>query len=56
MKDVEIWVRTNKNGSDCCAGGTGYSREEWDLLSEDERQEITDELIWNCIDVYERDI
>lgn len=55
MSEVNIWVRTNKQGSDVCAGGTGYSREEWESLTESEQNEIISELIWNAIDVYEKD-
>lgn len=54
MSEVLIYVRTNKQGSESCAGGTGYNREEWDSLTEEERVEITNELIWNVIDVYEK--
>lgn len=54
MSEVLIYVRTNKQGSECCAGGTGYSREEWDKLSMEEQNEITNELVWNVIDVYEK--
>lgn len=55
MSEVKIYVRTNKVGSDSCAGGTGYSREEWDDLTDEERNEITMEIMWNSIEVYEKD-
>lgn len=55
MSEVVIYVSTNKVGSKSCAGRTGYSREEWDALSDDERIEITNELVWNAIDVVEKD-
>jgi hypothetical protein len=55
MNEVLIYVRTNKQGSECCAGGTGHTREEWDALSDEERAEITNELVWNVIDAYEKD-
>jgi len=55
MSEVNIYVATNKQGSDSCAGGTGYSRDEWDALTEEEREEITREIMWNCLEVYEVD-
>ncbi len=55
MSEVLIYVRTNKHGSDSCAGGTGCTREEWDALSDKERDEIINELIWNVVEVYEED-
>lgn len=55
MKEVYLYVRTNKKGSDCCAGSTGYTREEWDKLTTDEQNEIANELIWNVLDVYDED-
>lgn len=55
MSEVHIYVATNKVGSDSCAGGTGYSREEWDALTEEEREQVTRETMWNVFEVYEKD-
>ncbi len=56
MSEVTIYVRTNKQGSDSCAGGTGHSREEWDKLTDEEREAVTYEIMWNAVEVYEKDV
>lgn len=32
---------------------TGYSRREWDTLSEEEKNEVFDQTVWELVDLYE---
>ena len=55
MKYVHIYVRTNIVGSESCCGSTELTRDEWDALTDKEQNEIANEMIWNVIDVWEKD-
>lgn len=43
---VRVWVRTNKNGSEC-EDEFDVDRAEWDGMTEDEREEMARQVVWN---------
>ena len=49
--EVVVVVATNKVGSESEVR-TGISREEWDSMEEDQRDEIQNELMWNVLNVW----
>lgn len=53
-KYVHICLATRKVGSRT-SHNTGYTREEWDKMTEDERTRITNEIMWDYLDIWEED-
>lgn len=51
QNEVLIHIKTNKVGSEMVKS-TGFSKEEWSELDEDEKQEIINERAWESIDCW----
>lgn len=50
-KEMVLYVKTNKVGSTCSVP-TRLSESEWDELSDEEKAEIENELMWNVLDTW----
>lgn len=52
MREVMLCVKTIKSDSTVKVG-TGYSKDEWEILEERDKRELVQEIVWEIIDVWE---
>lgn len=52
MKEIILNIKTNKVGS-AVKASTGYSVDEWMEMTDEEKAEVTSEIVWDNIDVWE---
>lgn len=52
MKEIILNIKTNKVGS-AVKANTGYSVDEWMEMTDKEKDEVINEIVWDNIDVWE---